>query len=1098
YLTKGENLTIDVSNITSNPDNVSYRISGKDLVVAVNDGVNEKEFTIVNLGTKDVTNNKTKKVADTSSVELKLSDSVTQDLRSEIVAASNAGTYHNDYINRKDDYKLFKDKKKTVIQTDWTKKGLTINGGAGNDTIIDTNYSDTIKAGTGMTEEITGGTGNDKLYASTTANSNTTFVFNAGDGKDTVYSGKGEDTIQINDADLSSFTYEQGTKKNNKDLIIKYTKDDQITIKDYYTVDKKGRITGVNAKNSIKNFVVNGSSVDIGNINNTPTETSEDNKFVCGSSGDDTITVSGNYNVVFAGAGNDEINATGSSGTVYGGEGDDTVNVNANLYTTTTVYGGNGNDTINIGAGNHFVEVFAGTGDNDIVNISAEKQGNTEVHLMKGDGKVTIKGMHSNDNYLDIYTDASCGYVGVKNGTNLEVKLLDNNGNATGDVIIVEEYYLDNGNKNGTVSTNTRVNGSNDFPVNIVKISEGQNGTSQSDYVFGTYSDDTISVGSGYYQHVKTGEGNDVVDLNDANGTTWITFLSGEGNLTIKNASWTQGINLRMDAATADDINFDSFEVRGTDLILKRGEQVLTIEDCLYSSGESVGYLKPNIRIKNNDKPYESGIINLTEYLNSNADFVVYPTDDNKFIIPANSKTATAIFENYEFNNDLTYDNNLTFHKLPDGNLGVYNNNAKVYTLYDSDKNVMVQDSNGDIKTVRYGNSTGYNGGDGDDIIIGTNESYCTIKGNGGNDILIGGQNTEYPTTYHFYKGDGHDILIPQHGSGQVSLQFNDNIKYSDMAYDIEGCGLKILYNKVDNEFQDSVLIENYFSNVSSEQMNNIQISAQTDYACIRNLSDVLAENGLRTSLTTTVEGTENNDLIFGNNNNNVFFGREGSDTIVSNGSWTSIYTNFNPAVENYTNKKDPTAGTVDVVKAYGESNTIYAQSETNYVSSYAANGNDYYNAYLDQKTIIDDKGGNGDSLTITNSYGTIDGRYSIGGNLNTYLFVNVKSYNPENPSECDYDVIVTNNEGKNSLKTGDFANGIYIKNNEIENIWTSDGYKITSAQIATIAQQTAAWLSTNNYDSVSAVIADTEQAGNIDTLVAAIQTNASAMWTAA
>lgn len=219
-------------------------------------------FTIMNFGTKDVTNNATKKTSDTSAVNLVYGTGENDfvDLRTAVVNSSK-GTWHNDFID-KSGYNLYTDKKKTNVDYEkLTRKGVSVNGGAGADEIYGSRYSDTIKAGTGTSDYIEGGTGNDRLYASTTKGSNTTFYFSAGDGKDTVYSGKGADTLKFdNSVNLADIKI---TKSGKRDLVIRYGFDesgkavDTITIKNYY--DKSGK----KITTSIKNLDFDGTIVNL-------------------------------------------------------------------------------------------------------------------------------------------------------------------------------------------------------------------------------------------------------------------------------------------------------------------------------------------------------------------------------------------------------------------------------------------------------------------------------------------------------------------------------------------------------------------------------------------------------------------------------------------------------------------------------------------------------------------------------------------------------------------------------------------------------------------------------------------------------------------
>ena len=210
-LTKGENLTVEILSYPSNPITISkvgFEFVNKNRDLKIYNKENESQyFTIKNFVAKDVTNNGNAKkgIEDTSSVELKIG-SETYDLRNAIYDINGdsekdyfyqikteknyTGLWLNEQINAKE-YKRYTDKKKTIVDTDVTKKGLSLNGKDGNDLIGGSNYSDTIKGGNGD-DVITGGTGSDKLYGEAGSN---LIKFYANDGLDTVYSGKGEDTV---------------------------------------------------------------------------------------------------------------------------------------------------------------------------------------------------------------------------------------------------------------------------------------------------------------------------------------------------------------------------------------------------------------------------------------------------------------------------------------------------------------------------------------------------------------------------------------------------------------------------------------------------------------------------------------------------------------------------------------------------------------------------------------------------------------------------------------------------------------------------------------------------------------------------------------
>jgi len=315
-LTKGENLIIhltdfDFANEEEFLNNAKLKVSGKNLLLTLKKDDTSDYGTIVlkNFAKSDVVgaNGSVKVLLQYETTE-GAGDAVYVDLKTALLT-SDKGTWHNDLID-KSGYEI---KKKGAVVADVTKKGLTINGGDGADEIIGSNYSDTIKAGVGTGDNITGGTGNDKLYASTTKGSSTTFNFKAGDGKDTVYSGKGEDTLKFYDINLDTIKFEQGTKKNNKDLIIKYSDNDAVTVKNYYTVNKKGKITGINKNNTIKNIIGNGTN------------------FIIGSELSETFDGTDGRDIIYANGGNDVINPNIGDDVIYVGKGNTTLKVNASM-----------------------------------------------------------------------------------------------------------------------------------------------------------------------------------------------------------------------------------------------------------------------------------------------------------------------------------------------------------------------------------------------------------------------------------------------------------------------------------------------------------------------------------------------------------------------------------------------------------------------------------------------------------------------------------------------------------------------------------------------------------------------------------------------
>ncbi len=535
YLTKGENALIELGTLTA----TGYEVVGKDLVVTVTDGAEEGSFTIVNFGTKDITNNKTKKLEDTSYVLLNDSTSDDEgsiDLRSEIQVKSDKGTFHDDYIDKSS-----------------SKKGVTVKGGAGDDTIIGSDYKDTLKAGTGDFESITGGKGNDKLYASTTEHSETKFYFNAGDGNDTVYSGNGVvkeedtgDTLVFNNLSFGDIEF----KKSKNDLVIKYTDKDSVTIKNYYKKTSVLNISALEGTLSIEELMnpdkvkhVSGEAI-----------VTEDDLTIIGSDDADTITVNGRDNRIITKDGDDIIYSGTVTNTINAGTGNNIIHNRKNA--TDWIVNGGGADTI----------VLDGVTDINTILFDVDNDGK-DLYIDKGD-EATVRF----ENYM-ITEDHSAKYLQV-GGNTVSIKDFRNDmsGKKGDDTITATDWQDDI----YTTKSNAKVyaNGGND----IIHIDNNSN-----------------------YPNVYVGKGDDIVSL-EATGTKKpnvdIFFNNGDGNNTLKGlglrSSFPEGteINLRSNGLL-NNIDYHTTiyvegERDGSDLLLKLSSgETFRIEDYYLLSADA-------------------------------------------------------------------------------------------------------------------------------------------------------------------------------------------------------------------------------------------------------------------------------------------------------------------------------------------------------------------------------------------------------------------------------------------------------------------------------------------------------------------------------
>ncbi|MBQ9245226.1 hypothetical protein IJ182_03055 [bacterium] len=1006
YLTKGENAIIDLSNLNTT---ATYNVVGKNLEVTAD----ENTFTIMNFGTKDVTNNKTKKKSDTSSVIL-IDETGEVDLRTAVVNSSK-GTWHNDFID-KSGYTLYTDKKKTIVQTNTAKKGLTINGGAGTDEIIGSNYSDTIKAGTGTGDNLEGGTGNDKLYASTTKGSSTTFNFKAGDGADIVYSGKGDDILQFNDISISSLSFEQGTKKNNKDLIIKYGENDSVTVKDYYTVNKKGQITGVNSKNSIKKIVTTTGTFalsDINQINNYILNATGDVPTDSNNTTNDLIIATGTGNQhVYGNAGNDVIYASNNAqkNYLYGNDGDDIFYIAKNRFTQ--IYTGKGNDIIHA---EDLSEVAPIT--NEYINYYYLDNGSNTLYLGKRGVKSLTVSAHGGDDTIYLSTEDA------KNGLgNTHFYLASDSTKEGGhDTFIYQNGYTD-GNRDVLVLDAikyddiiaTRAKGSNDLVLRygndsditfkdyfksgnenfgkslLIKTAENTNyileslvadkgivaqikglkGTKSNDYIIGTDKSETINANAGD-DAIKPYGGNDKINLGAGNDLV----LAGDGNKTITAVS---------------------------------GNNVISLGSGNNSVTTGTGSDRINSGTGSNTITFISNDIGSNEYKYGGG-------------------TDTLVFEGAELN-DMYFD---TTTSKPAINSGY--NTVKLSGLDNYTDGVTIKDSTGATSTIfdmhtHAGNQYSSAGQEittsvGNDIIYTGLGNDVINAGSGDNTIHLSrkvgsGNNNEY--TY----ANGTDTFV---------LDYNED--FSKFSMQKSDSDLIIGY---DGDFIDNTLvIKNYYTNENINESISFKAGDTT-----KTLKDLLDEIGL----TEPIQGTDGNDNLGDSSasKSQYIYGMAGDDTIIGGSG------------KDYIN-----GGSGNDSMSGGANNDIYEIDESDW-------GND--------KDIINDTAGT-DTLKINTTSDKInlffdvtlkkEGAIVLTDGINAQytsgndLYINSDSnYTYENAT--DYTGVKIEN---------------YFNDGKIENIQipsgTGNDYKnaIDTNIMSKVAQAVANWLNTYNFDSVNDVL---------------------------
>lgn len=357
-LTKGEQLVLDFS--TLEDAIFGYKVNGKDLDITVTAmAYDEETYNPIGLhsGTLKLLNYATKEIAD--SVKIRTSEFLDGvELKSmwldEYSTLKNyTGSFLRDNVIG-ENYKLYKDKNKTIIQDDYTKKGLTFDTKDGDDMIIGSDYSDTIKGGNGN-DTITGGSGNDIIYGGASTyidegNYSNNLYFNIGDGHDTIQMDpKGKDTIIFGEGITQDDIY---YKIDGKDLILSYSDEDSIRIKNYMsTPADKISVDEVQFFND-SSFNISDRLMFTPNGEGYWEEDDEYYKLYEGTDGNDFIYVNntkGYYDTVDSGAGNDTLQFNSKYADVFDMEGDDRYIINS-LSNSAEIFDNAGTDTMVINA----------------------------------------------------------------------------------------------------------------------------------------------------------------------------------------------------------------------------------------------------------------------------------------------------------------------------------------------------------------------------------------------------------------------------------------------------------------------------------------------------------------------------------------------------------------------------------------------------------------------------------------------------------------------------------------------------------------------------------------------------------------------------
>lgn len=435
--------------------------------------------------------------------------------------------------------------------------------------ITGTDNNDTIK-GSAFDDIIIGGKGDDKLYGAKGTN---TFVFNDGDGNDTIYYQGGTDIIDLRNIENPNFygEFENGSlktaaTKQGNDLIIKYAINidehtgeetcDSIRLANYFKNGQKSDIkfilkndkSGNPIYTDLKDFVTVG--IDF--------YEAEKGKKITGTFLNDYIDGTEFNDVIHGGAGNDDIYGGWGNDKLYGDSGNNVFAFGVTHFGEENIeFKGDGKDTIYSGKGNdliNFSGAYVQTGDTN-------EWGEPETREMTiNDLRISAKGNSLIINYTDEDSVELANYFKLNGKHSVkEIKVYDKDGFETKKFTIEDLIEMHSNIIEGFENKKNSIKGSN--------LNDNIHGGRLSDTIKGGKGNDTI----------HGGRGND--KLYGEFGNNNFYFTTGDGNDTIYSGKGIDKIIIE------DDIEKD-------DMILTTSKKDLIIK---YSENDSItisNYLK--------------------------------------------------------------------------------------------------------------------------------------------------------------------------------------------------------------------------------------------------------------------------------------------------------------------------------------------------------------------------------------------------------------------------------------------------------------------------------------------------------------------------
>jgi len=803
---------------------------------------------------------------------------------------------------------------------------LTLDGGAGNDTITGGDGNDVLLGGDGN-DLVAGGRGNDVAQLGA---GDDTFVWNPGDGSDTVDGQSGTDTLLFNGANVNE-NVDISANGNH----VRFFRDVGNVTMDLHSVEQI-QFNALGGADTVTVEDLSGTGVkQVGvDLSSPPGSGNGDGQadtvIANGRATNDHVTITGSgtsiavaglpEQVTVAGsegandklvintlAGNDKIDASGLAAgvvnlTIDAGDGDDTITGSAGA---DVLIGGAGNDVITGGQGND----VALMGDGDDKFVWNPGDGSDTVEGQAGTDTLQFNGSNANEN-IDISANGS------------RVSLFRDVGNVSMDLNGIEHIQLSAAGGADTVTVNDLTG----TDTNLVAIDLAALGTStgdgQPDQVIAnaTAGDDTITV-------ARTGS---VIDVNGLaaqvtvahaeGGSDTLTVNGLGGNDTIDASALSAGhINLVLNGGDGNDIltgsggndlvdggrgNDVAFLGKGDDtFVWNPGDGSDTVEgqagtDTLLFNGANVN---ENIDISANGDRVRlfRDVGNVTMDLHG-MEHIQLNTLGGADTVTVNDLTGTGL-------NQVAID----LGSPPGSGVGDGQTDTVVINGTGGDDAISIADVNGVVTVTGLSATvtiTGFeatdrlviNGLAGDDVIEASKlgaAMQLTANGGDGNDVLVGSTGNDVLTG-----GAGDDVLIGNGGQDVLDGGTGDNILIPSVTAKVGSAGTLTGALTV----HANVALPQQFDGTAGSDRINVTLAggklemtglaapAALDPATaagpvtINGLAgnDVISASSMSSpSMRFILDGGDGNDMLHGGAGNDLLIGGAGADRFAFSGN---------------------------------------------------------------------------------------------------------------------------------------------------------------------------------------------------------------------